>query len=763
MTFLSNFKTLIFNVKSSPSDRIEETAGEPVSAELIKQFAHHMLGIDKGVKSILDFAARHSLFVSESEADTAWRSVQINPAKHHIQTVWENLFPGYQLVAVPLESLHLSQCPAIVIAQHGAGVITRIEDNQPDIDWLTEPANEYKREDMLVLTLIAPRTETDSFVDKKEKGPATQAILMGLKANMPILRKAAVITIFINLIAVLSSLFAMQVYDRVVPNFAYATLWFLAAGVGVAYLLDLIFKFLRLGLLENSKKRLDEALSLYFFNKLLGLKLDKRPMKVGSLVAQVRDYESVKSFFSSSTLYAIADLPFVFLFIGIIALIGGPVALVPAAFVVICLLIGLLSYKPMMKYQQENNDAFIRKQGLLFETVAGGEVIKAMGGDAKFADQWLNVTQESADRGEQLTKITSTAQFSTQLFQQLAFVSILIVGVYVIETGNMTMGALIACSILGGRTLAFISNISNLLVQWHNARYALQILNKLLAVPGDDNEERQSNTRALPLDLEFKDINYHYQGASNPQLVVPKLKIDAGSRVAVLGKNGSGKSTLLKLFAGIATPEEGQVTIAGLDLEHCRVSWLRQEIGYLPQDIRLFSGTLLDNLTLGMSVPSEDKIWQALEATGLAAAVRAHPDGLRLPIHEGGMGLSGGQRQLASLTRMVLQDPKIWLLDEPSSSLDSDAEAKVVNLIQNLPKDRTVIFTTHKKSWLALTERVIVVDSAQVVVDQPTNKVQALSEEEYKKRQAAELAAKKSSESKTVSSSTGKQQESTDA
>ncbi|MEQ8798061.1 MAG: ATP-binding cassette domain-containing protein [Salinisphaeraceae bacterium] len=684
-----------------------------------------------GVEAIIDMADRRGLHASRHEVEQAWQDVTVERENERLSAAWQWLFQGHTAAPSPIHLLTNSQLPAWVVSEGCVGILTRLPDDDeeaPSIEWVTgSPAADMENVKRALVPVPPLARGDESFAPPKKRGPATQAIATAMWAHAPVFRRVAVATIFINMIAVLSAMFALQVYDRVVPNFSYATLGFLAAGVGIAYIIEMLFKFARLRLMEASTHRLDEALSLHFFDRLMGLKLDRRPSRVGSLVAQVRDYEAIKAFFTSSTLYAIADLPFVFIFITIIYLIGGPVAIVPATFVLLSLLIGLAVYRPVARLQREHNDAVVARQGLLFEAVAGADVVKAQGGEARFDDLWLRSTRETADRNEKLNMVTSTARFFTQFFQQLGFISILVVGVFVIDAGNLTMGGLIACSILGSRTLANISNITNLLLQWHHARYALQVLNELLDCPSDDRPDRQANTKASSLDLSMTKVAYGYGTTSMPQLVVPALEIKQGERIAILGKNGSGKSTLLKLLAGIATPIQGQVRIAGLDYEECRPSWLHEVIGYLPQDVRLFSGTLLDNLTLGMSMPSEERINEAMEQTGLVHAVRNHPEGLHLPITEGGAGLSGGQRQLVGLTRMVLHDPRIWLLDEPTASLDSDAEAKLLDTINKLPGDRTIIFTTHRQGWLDASQRVFIMDGGQIKVDEPREKVQMIA------------------------------------
>jgi len=693
-----------------------EVQARPKPAELASD--EQDISMPLAAKALMDMARRRGLHASKHEAEQAWGQVTANTSRDRLIAAWRSLFKGHAVASSTAGLLSPSQLPAWLVTANSIGVVLKLASSESPmvVKWLgAEPVSLPANPEVLVPVAPLAAEEDESFIESEPRGKATEAIHVAIKAHAPLLGKVALVSVFINLIAVMSSLFAMQVYDRVVPNFAYATLWFLAIGMGVAYVFDVIFKLVRLKIMDATGKRLDEALSLYIFERLLGLKLDRRPSRQGSLVAQVRDYESVKQFFTSSTVFSLVDLPFVGLFVAAIYMIAGPVALVPLVFVLLSTLIGLVAYKPLARIQQENNDAVVRRQGMLYEAVSSGEVIKSQGGEAKFSDAWINATRETCDRGEELNYVSSVVQIVTAFFQQLSYVAIIITGVYVIETGELTMGGLIACSILGGRALASISGISALLVRWHHAKYSLQVLDQVLSCPSDLDAKREANTHALPLDLELVDVKYAYTGSQLPQFSAEALRIDAGSKVAVLGRNGCGKSTLLKLFAGIATPNQGEIRIAGLDYEHCRQSWLREVIGYLPQEPKLISGTLLDNLTLGMSMPSEDEIVAALEKTGLLDAVQRHPLGLQLPITEGGAGMSGGQRQAVGLTRLVLQNPKVWLLDEPAASLDSVLEQKVIDIIQGLPRDTTVIFTTHKQSWVSLADRGFIIHNGEIV------------------------------------------------
>jgi ATP-binding cassette, subfamily C, bacterial LapB len=692
----------------------------------MSQSTHAPLNTELAVNALISMAQRRGFHASLHEAEQAWEKVTVKNENERFAAAWRQLFYRHSAAETPLHLLTNAQLPAWVIGEGYVGIVTRVADgDQPvQVDWVEGSVPPAEGSFDRALVPVAPLPESDqSYLKEEKKGIATSAILTAVKEHAFIYRRVAVASIFINTIAILSSLFAMQIYNRVVPNLAYATLWFLAGGVFAAYCIDLLFKISRLRMTEAATRRIDEALSLYIFERLLGLKLDRRPSRIGSLVAQVRDYESIKAFITSSTLFAIVDLPFIFIFIAVIYMIAGPVAIVPAVFVLVNIVIGIVTYKPTARLQKMNLDSTVRRQGMLYEAVAGGEVLKSAGGEGRFADTWLTLTRDSSDKAEAMNTFNAIVQIITQFGQQLAYVFIIISGVYVIGQGDLTMGGLIACSILGGRTLGTISGISGIISRWHHASYSLRILNQLLSSQTDDRPDRQANVRSIPLDLAVKDLAYAYEGAELPNLAVPALEIPAGQRVAIIGKNGSGKSTLLKLLAGIATPAQGEVLIANLNFEECRPSWLREVIGYLPQEPRLFSGTLLDNLTLGMSMPSEERIYAALEKTGLSEAVKAHPQGLQLPISESGSGLSGGQKQLVALTRLVLQEPKIWLLDEPTASLDSAVEALIAKVVNDLSRETTVIYTTHRTSWLSYADRVLALDAGQIKADVPPEKL----------------------------------------
>lgn len=660
--------------------------------------------------------------ITDNEVEQALLQALGESPEELLSETWHALFPAERLTSIPWALVEARQLPALVWHDDACGVLSVLpaEGDPLVLMRLTQ------RSDTLAAppaAILVPHRVAVSEVEEAEPKPATNAIVEALRAHQPIFLRAGVATLFINLLAIATSLFAMQVYDRVVPNFAYSTLWVLALGVLIAVVFDFVFKWVRLLYLEIMTRRVDEALSQFFFEKVMALKLDRRPSKAGTLVAQVRDYETIKTFFTSTTLFTVADIPFVFFFILVIALIGGHVAWVPLLFLPVCIGIGLLVQRPLAELQQSQIDESARRQGLLIEIIQGAESVKSLSGEWRFSLLWQSMTRELTLYGEKIRKLASQAQYLSGSFQQMAYVMVLAVGVYRIEAGALTMGGLIACSILAGRALAGITQMTQVMVQWQHVKHALKVLNDMLNLPADVPAAQQSSTSAAPLVLQVHGVRYAYEGSHGTQLAIEDLTISPGERVAVIGRNGSGKSTLLKLLAGLGTPNMGEVRIGGLDMQICRQGWLRSMVGYLPQDMRLFGGSLRDNLTLGLAQPDEAALREALARTGLDQLVNQLPKGLDSPVQEGGSGFSGGQRQLICLTRLWLQQPRIWLLDEPSASLDAETEQRVVALLKALPSDVTVIFTTHRKSWLALSARTLVVDGGSIRHDTPTDQI----------------------------------------
>ena len=541
----------------------------------------------------------------------------------------------------------------------------------------------------------------------------------------PELIEAALASLFIGFLALATSLFSMQVYDRVIPTRSDYTLVILSLGVLLTILIELAMKFARSKLMDFVVVGVDARLSREIFHRLLKLRVDQIPSSVGSLAGQLRGYEQIRSFYTSSTLFTLIDLPLGLVFLLVMVSVGSAwVALVPFVFGLGALYLGFSTREKINELATSGAMFSNMKTGLLVEAVEGVETIKAGAGTWKFLSRWISVNSKTIESDLKMRSVTESVGYFSATIQQISYASLVIVGSLIVMQGQMTMGALIACSILSGRVLAPILALPGLLVQHAHAMAALKGLDSLYELKTDTHGIR----RPLLPDMihghfRIVDAKFAY-GQNPPALVIPKLDIKRGEHIAILGPIGAGKSTLLRLLSGLYVPQEGQVLLDGLDLSHISRQVLSQHLGYLQQDHRLFQGTLRENLLIGMPDPGDSVITQAMERTGMINFVTKHPKGLDRPIMEGGKGLSGGQRQLVAFTRLVLCNPEILLLDEPTATMDDEQERRCIQVLTDQAKaGKTLIIVTHKTSILPLVSRIIIVAGNSVVIDGPRDSV----------------------------------------
>jgi ATP-binding cassette subfamily C protein LapB len=543
-------------------------------------------------------------------------------------------------------------------------------------------------------------------------------------------RKAAffdgiVATFLISVLTLGISFFTMQVYDRVIPTSSYSTLIVMTVGVLIALILELITKELRGRILDNACKLIDIELSSVFFGKMLSIRMDARPNAVGTFASQFRQFEFVRNFMTSSTLFVLADMPFVLFFILIIWMIGGIVALVPLILVPISIFIGFFSKYKLGKLAENQLEEANQKNGLLIEAIDGIESIKSIGGEWKMLDLWKQLTLKSADKEFKIRSLTSIATSMSQTIQQFSYVSIIVVGAYAVGSGKITMGALLACTIISNRALSPISQIAGKILLWHHVKAALAGLDQMMLLESDRDE---ASKLIIPDrckgNLSLEKINFGYSKESDSVIKDISLLLKPGDRIAVIGPVGSGKSTLIKILSGLYKPQSGNIFLDEVDMNHIATEFLRESIGYLTQDVRLFSGSLRYNLILGLPAPNDSVILDACKETGLIQLIKSHPKGLDLPIYEGGRGLSGGQKQLVGLTRMLISKPKILLLDEPTASMDGDLEQKVImGLFRKSDPQSIILLSTHKLGLLNFVDRILVMDKGRIVVDGPRDEV----------------------------------------
>ena len=546
---------------------------------------------------------------------------------------------------------------------------------------------------------------------------------LAIKKRKSIFFEAVLGTFMVSIFGLMSALYTMQVYDRVVPTNGFSTLWVLTIGVLLAIIFEFLMKLVRAHMVDRASKAIDIELSSVFFGKALDIRAESRPSTVGTFASQIRHFESVRNFMTSTTLFILADAPFALFFIFVIYLLAGPVALVPLCMLPLGFLIGFSMKGPIEQYAAETMEESNKKNGLLIEAIDGIEAVKAVSAEWKIKDRWRDLTLQISNSELKTKLLTAISTSSAQSVQQLSYVGIIATGAYAISQGNLTMGGLIACSIISGRALTPLAQIPNLIVQWKHAKIALDVLDGIMAMPSEQTTERNIVPDHCAGQIKVSELSFAY-AENTPPVQVGNMEINPGDRIAVLGAVGSGKSTLLKLLSGLYRPQAGKVFLDGVDTQLIAVEFLREQMGYLPQEVRLFNGSLRENLVLGLPVLSDSQILQAAAKTGLDRAIQGHPQGLDILISEGGKGLSGGQRQLVGLTRMLLAKPKMLLLDEPTASMDLQLEAQVMDhLFQEVDKEAVVIMATHKAGAMKHVNRVMVMEAGRVVLDGPKEKV----------------------------------------
>ncbi len=550
-----------------------------------------------------------------------------------------------------------------------------------------------------------------------KKGDPRHWLRGPLIENWWIYRDVMVASFAANILAVATALFSMQVYDRVVPNNAFDTLWILASGVAIAIVLELVLRLMRASLVDVSGRDLDLRLSAQLFDKVANMRLAHQPASTGVFANQVRDFGTVREFFTSGTVTALCDLPFVFVFIGVIWFIGGPVAFVVAAGVLLSVLPGILMQKKLASASRENTREAAALNGLLLETISNLETVKAARAEGRVQRAHAQLTATMATTAVRTRNITNLMTQLVSTVQKLAYAGVVIAGVYLISMGELTGGSLIACTLLSTRAMSPMGQVAGLLARWQHVRAALEGLNEIMKLPVERPSDRHF-VRAENLEGKYtlQDVVFRHDPSAPPVVNIQSLNLAAGERVSLLGGNGAGKSTFLRLIAGLTDPQAGSVLLDDLSLGQIDPIDRRRQIGYLPQSVALFQGTLRENLLLDHGLHSDEELLKALDAVGLGKFVRQHVRGLDLNI-QSNANVSGGQRQSIGLARVILQDPKIVLLDEPTSAFDHITEANVIAFLKEWLKGRTVVIATHKRELLGLTDRAIVLKDGRVARD----------------------------------------------
>jgi ATP-binding cassette subfamily C protein LapB len=530
--------------------------------------------------------------------------------------------------------------------------------------------------------------------------------------------RAGVAAILINLFGLTSPIFIMNIYNRVIPNNAIETGWVLGIGALMVFVFDFIMRNLRSYFIDLAGRRIDVIAGRKIYDQLLNMKLADRPTSSGSFANMLRDFDSVRDFITSATLTAVIDLPFTFLFLFVIWVLGGPVAFVLATLIVIVFIMGAILQIPLKSLVRKSTKSAEAKHGLLIESIHGLETIKAVGADGRMRSKYGRYIAENSKYSQGSRFVSGIGVNFSSWVQQSASVFVILVGMYLVKDGDMSVGALIACVLLGGRALAPIGQAANLMSRYHGARTALKTLNDIMSKP----VERPSNKHFLHRpDLKgkitFRKVSFVYPNTNRKVLDSASFIINEGEKVGIIGRIGSGKSTTARLMMGLYDPAEGSILLDDTDYNQIDPADIRRNMAYIAQDVVLFNGTVRDNITVSVPHVSEEEVLIAAKAAGVHDFISHHPMGYDAPVGERGEGLSGGQRQCVALARAMLLKPNVYICDEPTNAMDTQAEAAFTQHIQNQTNGKTLVLITHRQHLLMLVDRLILMDQGRVVLD----------------------------------------------
>jgi ATP-binding cassette subfamily C protein LapB len=553
-----------------------------------------------------------------------------------------------------------------------------------------------------------------------------------LRANWWIYAYGGLASLAINGLAMVSGFYVMAVYDRVIPNQAIDTLWVLTIGVVVLYLLDLAFKTIRSYLINTASRRFDLEVGSRVFAKMLATKSDKRPQSAGTLANTVREFESLREFFTSATLTAIGDVPFLLGFVAVILIFAGPVALAPTLAIPVILGVSWAFMYPLGRLIDVSYKEAAQRNALLYETVTGLDALKVQGAEGWARRQWDRLLAQNTDTLLKTREWGTLAMNATLEIQALVGVGVIVSAALLVADGKLSTGAMVACTILSGRALTPLTQVAGLISRFHGTRAALAALDKMMQAPTEDDSELPlMHLPRLQGEVAFREVTFAYADPSSPSgTKVPVLKelsfsVKAGEQVAVLGRVGSGKSTLLSLLLKLQEPDEGHIVVDGLDVRQIASADLRAQMGVVPQEPYLFHGTIRENLTMGHPGASEAQILDAARIAGLDELLAGTAEGLNMQVGEGGKRLSGGTRQAVAIARALISAPPVLLMDEPTSMMDHTTEQKILARLGEARRGKTTIIVTHRPSVLAIVDRMIVVEGGRVVADGPKEQVLA--------------------------------------
>ncbi|WP_146443307.1 type I secretion system permease/ATPase [Vibrio kanaloae] len=551
-----------------------------------------------------------------------------------------------------------------------------------------------------------------------------------------IYRDVLIASILINIFAIAAPMFTRLVYDKVVPNLAFETLWVLASGIFVVFLFDLLLKLMRSYFIDVAGKKSDILISSKLFSKVLGIRMEAKPASVGAFAKNLQEFESIREFFTSATIGSLIDLPFALMFLALIWLMAGNLVFVPVTGVVILVIYALLTQGPLRRTIEEGSRLASQKYANLIESLAGLETVKLFSAQSQFQFRWEEAVAHMANWNIKSRRITDSIQNTAGFVQQSTNVGMIIFGVYLIAEGELTMGGLIAATMLSGRAIGPLVQLSLLSTRYNQAKSSMTLIEQVMSMPDEQEEgKRYIHRPIIQGHIALDKVTFHYPDAPMASIRDLTLNITPGEKVAIIGRIGSGKTTLERLIMGLYKPTEGHVRIDDTDMEQLHHVDVRRNIGCVPQDSNLFYGSVRDNITLGRPLVDDRDVMDAANRAGVTAFTQQDPAGLERQVGEGGGLLSGGQRQSVAIARAFLGRPPVLLMDEPTSAMDNRSEMHIKHQLSQLLPSETLILITHKTSMLDIVDRVIVMEKGSIIADGP--KAQVLSDLKQGKVRAA--------------------------
>ena len=539
-----------------------------------------------------------------------------------------------------------------------------------------------------------------------------------------IYRDVLIASVLINLFAIAAPMFTRLVYDKVVPNLAFETLWVLASGVFVIFLFDLSLKLLRSYFIDVAGKKSDILISSKLFSKVLGIRMEAKPPSVGAFARHLQEFESIREFFTSATISSLIDLPFALMFLLLIWLMAGNLVLVPIVGVLILVIYSLLIQGPLRHTIEEGSRLASQKYANLIESLAGLETVKLFGAQSQFQFRWEEAVAHMANWNIKSRRITDGIQNTAGFVQQASNVGMIILGVYLIAEGELTMGGLIAATMLSGRAISPMVQLSLLSTRYNQAKSSMTIIEQVMSMPDEQEEGKRYIHRPIVHGkIELDKVTFHYPDSPVASIRDLSLTINPGEKVAIIGRIGSGKTTLERLIMGLYQPTEGHIRIDDTDIQQLHHIDIRRNIGCVPQDSQLFYGSVRDNITLGRPLADDRDVMDAANRAGVTVFTQQDPAGLERQVGEGGLLLSGGQRQAVAIARALLGRPPVLLLDEPTSAMDNRSEMHIKQQLAQLKPSETLILITHKTSMLDVVDRVVVMEKGCVIADGPKAEV----------------------------------------